>query len=156
MDKERLLSHGQYPIVSLAKARKKRDEAKRQTVERTDPTVQKRLDELEAQTASRMTFKLVAEECIESLVERILAPATLRKNRWYLLDLAGPIHNRPVNEITSAELLYLLKSIERSGRRETAKKLRGAMSAVFRSTVVTLRAENEPTFVLRGALARPR
>jgi hypothetical protein len=56
--------------------------------------------------------------------ERGLAPATMKKKRWILLDLAQPLHNRPINKISSAEVLYLLKSIEKSGRRETAKKMR--------------------------------
>jgi hypothetical protein len=30
----------------------------------------------------------------------------MKKKRWFLLDLASPLHNRPINEITSAELLY--------------------------------------------------
>lgn len=79
----------------------------------------------------------------------------MKKKRWFLLDLASPLHNRPINEITSAELLYLLKSIEKSGRRETAKKMRGAISAVFRLAIVTLRAENDPTLPLRDALIPP-
>ena len=80
----------------------------------------------------------------------------MKKKRWFLLDLASPLHNRPINEITSAELLYLLKSIEKSGRRETAKKMRGAISAVFRLAVVTLRAESDPTFALKDALIPPK
>ncbi len=156
MGKERLLSYGAYPAVSLAKARRKRDETRELLAEGTDPAVQKKLDQMEAELASRTTFKLVAEEYIESLAERELAPATMRKKRWYLLDLAAPIHQRPINDITSAELLYLLKSIEKSRRRETAKKMRGALSAVFRLAIVTLRAENDPTFPLRDALLPPK
>ena len=45
-----------------------------------------------------------------------------------------------------------LKGVERSGRRETAKKLRGTLSGVFRLAVVTLRAENDPTHAVKGAL----
>ena len=88
--------------------------------------------------------------------ERGLAPATMKKKRWLLLDLASPLHTRPINEITSAELLYLLKSIEKSGRRETAKKMRGAISAVFRLAVVTLRAETDPTYAIKDALIPPK
>jgi|GEM_PF-5543245 len=71
-----------------------------------------------------MTFKEVADEYYDALVDRGLADATLRKKRWHIEDLAKPLHNRPIDQITAAELLHLLKPIERSGRRETAKKLR--------------------------------
>lgn len=156
LGKERLLSHGQYPDVSLAQAREKRDRARATLAGGIDPTVQKRQDQLEADKQARTTFKLVAEEYIADQEERSLAPATLRKKRWYLLDLASPLHQRPISEITPAELLYVLKSIEKSGRRETAKKMRGAISAVFQLAIVTLRAERDPGQALSGVLVPPK
>lgn len=156
LGKEGLLSHGVYPDVSLQQAREKREKARAILAKGTDPSVQKKLDQIAAATQARTTFKLVAEEYIETLEERELAPATMTKKRWFLLKLAAPIHNRPISEITSAELLHLLKGIERSGRRETAKKVRGAISAVFRWAVVTLRAESDPTWALKDALLPPK
>lgn len=156
MGKEKLLSHGQYPAVGIAAARRKRDAAKQLLTEGTDPSVQKKLDRITAHNTANTTFKLIAEEYLENLVERELAPATMRKKHWHIYDLAESLHNRPINEITSAEVLFLLKSIEKSGRRETAKKLRGTLSAIFRLAVVTLRAENDPTSALRGALLPPK
>lgn len=150
--KERLLSHGQYPEVSLAGARKKRDEARSQVANGDDPAVQKRLDQIETETQSRTTFHLVAEEYLQVAYDRELADATMRKKIWHVETLAAPLHNRPISEITSAEVLHLLKRVEESGRRETAKKLRGTLSGVFRLAVVTLRADNDPTQAIRGAL----
>jgi len=100
MGKEKLLSLGQYPIVSLADARKKRDDAKRLLEEGTDPSVQKKLDRINAEVKARMTFKEVADEYYQSLVERGLAPATLRKKHWQIEDLAKPLHSRPIDQIT--------------------------------------------------------
>jgi len=156
LGKERLLSHGKYPDVTLAQARQKLHDARALLAEGKDPATKKKLDRITAEPQARTTFKLVAEEYLENSAERGLADSTMKKKRWFLLDLASPLHNRPINEITSAELLYLLKSIEKSGRRETAKKMRGAISAVFRLAIVTLRAENDPAFALRGALVPPK
>ena len=156
MGKERLLSHGQYPDVTLAQARQKRDEARAQLADGKDPAVEKKLAQINAETQSRTTFKLIAEEYIENMEERGRAPATMVKKRWILLDLSAPLHKRPINEITSAEVLYLLKSIEKSGRRETAKKMRSEISAVFRLAVVTLRAEGDPTSAIKDALIPPK
>jgi len=150
--KERLLSHGLYPDVTLAQARKKRDEARAQMANGDDPAVQKRLNQIEAETQSRRTFRLVAEEYLQMARDRELAETTLRKKVWHVETLAGPLHNRPINEITSAEILHLLKKVEASGRRETAKKLRGTLSGIFRLAVVTLRADNDPTHAIKGAL----
>lgn len=60
LDKERLLSHGIYPEVSLAAARKKQDDTKETLAEGGDPSVQKRLEQIEADTQARNTFFLVA------------------------------------------------------------------------------------------------
>ena len=81
--------------------------------------------------------------------------ATLAKKRWLLEDLASPLTDRPIADITPAEVLDLLKRVEKSGRRETARRLRGVIGCVFRLAIVTLRATNDPTFALRGALLRP-
>jgi integrase len=152
LGKERLLSHGKYPEVSLAAARQKREEARVLLAEGGDPSVQKRLNQIEAETKARTTFLLVAEEFIQQAYDRELADATMRKKIWHIHTLAQALHHRPVNEITSAEILHLLKKVEHSGRRETAKKLRGTLSGVFRLAIVTLRAETDPTLAVRGAL----
>lgn len=156
MGKEKTLSIGQYPTVSLADARRKRDDAKRLLEGGIDPSIQKQLDRIDAHVKARMTFKEVADEYYDTLVDRGLADATLRKKRWHIEDLAKPIHNRPIDQITAAELLHLLKPIERSGRRETAKKLRATISAIFRLAIVTMRAPADPSAALRDALLPPK
>jgi integrase len=47
-----------------------------------------------------------------------------------------------------------LKRVEKSGRRETARRLRGVMGSVVRLAVVTLRATGDPTHAVAGALLR--
>ncbi|WP_338548961.1 tyrosine-type recombinase/integrase [Roseovarius phycicola] len=156
LGKEGLLSHGQYPAVSLAQARKKREDAKELLAEGRDPSVQKKLDRIAAETQARTTFKLIAEEHLANMEDRRLAPTTLTKNNWLLMRLAEPLHKRPISEISSAEVLHLLQQVERSGRRETAIRLRSILSGVFRLAIVTLRAESDPTEPLKGALRPPK
>ncbi|MEX0828236.1 MAG: integrase arm-type DNA-binding domain-containing protein, partial [Haliea sp.] len=154
--KEKSLAFGPYPLVTIAEARQKRDEAKRLLLGNVDPSAQKRRERAAAITAARNTFGLVAEEQLEILADKELAEATMAKHRWVLRDLAGSLANRPIAEITSAEVLDLLRRVERSGRRETAKKLRASISSVFRLAIITARADNDPTIALRGALLSPK
>ena len=153
--KQNMLGFGAFPEVSIAVARSKRDEARRLLSSGTDPSRQKKLDKLAAATASKNTFRAIAEEHLANQEQSGIAPSTLVKNRWYLLDLAAPLANLPITEIAPAEILALLKKIEKSGRRETAKKVRGAIGSVFRLAITTLRATNDPTYPLRGALLKP-
>lgn len=138
--------------MTFAQARNKRDEPRAISAGGGDPAVQKRLDQIQAETLSRPTFILVAEEYLQIAYDRELADATMRKKIWHVHTLGEPLHHRPINEITSAEILHLLKKIEQSGRRETAKKLRGTLPAIFRLAIVTLKADNDPTQAVKGAL----
>jgi Arm DNA-binding domain len=152
---EKMLALGSYPATTLAEARAKRDDARKLIESGADPAIQKKHDRLAAEAASRNTFKAIAEDHVANMTANGLAPVTIEKHRWLLLDVAAPLANRPVADITSAELLEVLKRVEKSGRRETAKRLRATMSAVFRLAIVTTRATNDPTRALKGALLRP-
>jgi integrase len=120
-----------------------------------DPGVKRKLDKISAATAAENTFGAIAAEYIQNLEANGAAETTVNKNRWMLEELAAPLSKRPISEIVSAEILHILKHIERSGRRETARRLRGTFGSVFRHAIVTLRATTDPTYPLRGALLKP-
>jgi integrase len=153
--KEKMLSLGSFPEVSLADARRKRDEALALLANGINPSEQKKQDRLVAELAGRNTFGAIAEEYVQRLEESGVSEATVNKNRWLLLKLASPLTKRPITKITPLEILVLLQKHEKAGRRETAKRLRGVIGAVFRLAIATLRATTDPTYALRGALAAP-
>ena len=149
-----MLTFGAFPTISLAAARSKRDDARKLLADGTDPSVKRKLDKIAAATTAQNTFGAVAAEYLAHMEANGASESTLSKNRWMLEDLAVPLANRPISEIVAAEILILLKRIEKSGRRETARRLRGIIGSVFRHAVVTLRATTDPTFALRGALLK--
>jgi integrase len=153
--RENMLAFGAYPAVSLSGARSKRDDARKLLADGKDPSVKRKLDKIAAATAAQNTFGAVAAEYLANMEANGASEATLSKNRWLLEDLATPLAARPIAEIVPAEILDILKRVEKSGRRETARRLRGALGSVFRHAIVTLRATNDPTYPLRGALLRP-
>jgi integrase len=153
--KQLMLSLGAFPEVSLSAARQKRDEARRLLAEGKNPSQQRREDRLRASTAASNTFGAIASELITKLEDEGKAPATVDKQKWFLQDLAADLTPRPITEVTAAEILVVLKKVEKRGHRETARRLRGAIGRVFRFAIATLRAENDPTFALRGALTQP-
>jgi integrase len=134
---------------------RKRDQARGFLADGIDPAAKKRDDKIAAAHAARDTFKAVAEDYLDQLKGNHRATTTMEKNTWLLNDLARPLHKRPIKKISSAEILALLKKVEKSGRRETARRLRGAIGSVFRLAIATLRADVDPTFALRGALLQP-
>ena len=116
--KENVLSIGKYPTVTLADARQKREDAKKQLADGVDPSAQRKLDKIAAETAARQTFGLVADEYIENMRSNDAAASTINETTWLLKDLAAPLAKRPINDLHPAEILDLLKRIEKSGRRD--------------------------------------
>jgi hypothetical protein len=105
-------------------------------------------NKLTAATTAKNTFGAIASELIAKLEDEGKAPATIDKQKWFLQDLAADLTSRPITEITAAEILVVLKNVEKRGHRETARRLRGAIGRVFRFAIAGLRAETDPTFAL--------
>lgn len=146
---------GQYPAVGLSEARRRRDEAKAQLANGIDPGQQKKLDKLTKAISTATTFRAVAEEFIDKKIREQMAESTISKNRYYL-ELAYPfIGTRPIAEIKAAEVLAVLKHLERRGTLETAKRVRATIGAVIRFAIATTRAESDPTTALAGAIVAP-
>jgi integrase len=153
--KEKMLSLGSFPSVSLADARAKRDDALTMLASGIDPSEQKKQDKLVAEVAGRNTFCAIADEYLDRLKASGVTDGTVKRNRWLLLTLAGPLAKRPIAKITPVEILVLLQKYEKAGMRVTARRLRGIIGAVFRLAIATLRATTDPTYALRGAIATP-
>lgn len=153
--KENTLSFGSFPAVTLAEARGKRDDARKNVAAGIDPSQQKKMERIAVTTAAQDTFKVIAGELLQKAEDEGAAAATMAKNRWLLEDLAAPLATRPITHIKAVEVLHLLRRIEKTGRRETAHRLRGAIGGVFRFAIITSRAETDPTAALRGALLKP-
>jgi integrase len=153
--KQKLLALGQYPVISLADARIKRDAAKKLLSDGVDPSIERKTERRTAQMSRRNTFKAVAEELLAKFEAEGDAPATLKKKQWLLDFATAGFGNRPIADIKAPEILEALRKIEKRGRHETATRVRSTVGAVFRYAIATGRAERDPSADLRGALITP-
>ena len=154
--KAKTMALGVFPLVTLAAAREKRDEARKLLASRSEPTEKRRA--LEAQEACEATtgFRTVAEEWLAKREREGLGNVTIGKLKW-LLDFAYPsLGDRRIHEITSMELLAVLRMVEGRGRHETARRLRSVCGRVFRYAIATGRAEHDVSAHLRDALTKPK
>lgn len=153
---EKRLSMGRYPDVSLADARKAREEGKARLAAGRDPSIERKREKLLAAQSAANTFKLIADEYIEQkMVGEGRAEATISKARW-MISLLRPLHDLPMSEIGPAEMLEALKRISATGRHETTRKTRSLCGRIFRYAAATLRAESDPTVLIKDALRRPK
>lgn len=120
-----------------------------------DPGQQQRLAKLAKAAEQANTFEAIAAEFVADKREEAKADSTISKLEW-LVRLASPaIGPRPITEITTPEVLKVLKGVEARDRRETAKRLRAVIGSIFRYAMATGRATADPTPALRGALKAP-
>lgn len=155
--KEKLLSLGIYPEVSLAKAREAREAARRQLAASIDPSSARREEKQEKQKATANDFEKVAREWLENVKggwAAVYHGDTARRFEAFIFPTIG---RRPIASVTAAELLPLLRKIEARGTMVTAHKVLRACGQVFRYGIATGRCERNPAADLRGALkALPR
>ncbi|MBE0620381.1 MAG: integrase arm-type DNA-binding domain-containing protein [Burkholderiales bacterium] len=153
--KEKLLSFGAYPDVRLARAREKRDEARRLLAEGIDPAENRKIQKAAITERSANSFEAVAREWFAKFKPG-WAPSHSEKiiNRLEN-DLFPWLGDRPIAEITAPELLTCLRRIEGRGALDTAHRAHQNCGQVFRYAVQTGRAVRDPSSDLRGALPPP-
>ena len=156
LGKQRTLSFGAWPDVSLADARERRDQARKLIAAGLDPSHEAKLAEARAMLSEENSFKLVAEEWVAKQEREGMSEVTLSKIRWLLAKAYPRIGSRPVAKITPQEALAVLRSIEATGRYESARRMRSVLGRVFRYAIATTRAEMDPSRDLRGALTVPK
>lgn len=151
--KEKLLSLGKYPDISLAEARNKRHEARNKIANGVDPGEVRKAQKA-AQTEEETTFEVVAREWYaKSEPGWVSTHAVMVMGRLerYVFPIIG---TRPIIEIKAPEVLKIIQTIEARGAIETAYRTKVICGQVFRYAVATGRAEGDPTAALKGALAK--
>ena len=155
--KEKLLSLGTYPDVSLAKAREARDDARRLLASGVDPSAARQQEKREKAEASANDFETVARDWLENVKPGwtpVYHGDTLKRFEAFIFPGIG---RTPVAGVSANDLLILLRKVEARGTIETAHKVARACGQVFRFGIATDRCDRNPAADLRGALkARPK
>jgi len=150
--KGKLLALGVYPDVSLARARQKRDEARKLLADNVDPGEQRKAAKATRKMLEANSFEAVALEWI-SKQKAGWSESHTKKTTTRLSNNVFPwIGNKPIAEIAAPEILAVLRRVEGRGTIDTAHRVGQACGQVFRYAVATGRAQRDPTGDLRGAL----
>ncbi len=151
--KERMLSLGTYPEVSLKRARQKRDEARALLADGVDPSASRKAARAAQVEAMANTFEALAREWYQTKHSLEVVPAHAERNLRRLEQYVFPTLSRtPVREINAPEVLETLRRIVRQGKLETAHRVKALIGQVMRYGIATGRADRDPTPDLRDAL----
>lgn len=153
--KEKLLVIGDYPAVSLAKARQARDLAKSQLADGVDPNEAKQEERRQRLASKGHTFEKVGASFLAKQRKEGKSTATLSKTQYHLKLANRDFGRRPITEISAPMIFKTLRKVEAKGNYETAHRLRARIGSIFRYAVASGIAETDPTYALRDALIRP-
>ena len=152
--KEKKLALGTYPEISLADARQRREDARRQVAHGIDPGAVRKAQK-QAETSEAETFEVIAREWHAKFSHTWTPGHAVKLLSAMTRDLFPWIGAHPISDIKAPELLKALRRIESRGTLETAHRVRGLLGQIFRYAVATGRAERDPAADLRGALPQP-
>jgi integrase len=150
--KRKTLALGNYPSISLADARQRRDDAKKLLANGVDPGAIKKALKASMVAETENSFETVAREWHMKFSGTWSPSHTETTLRRLQADVFPVIGDTPINEIKAPELLAMLRRIESRGALETAHRVRTICGQVFRYAVATGRAERNPAADLKGAL----
>ena len=152
LGKEKVLSLGQYPQVSLLEAREYRDEAKKLLAKGLDPNDVKQTNKYEALKEAANTFEVVAREWHEKHKVKWVAKNAARNLSMLERHVFPFIGKISISKVRPAELLSAIKKIESRGNAETAHRALQICGQIYRYGIATDRATTDLSVVLRGSL----
>ncbi|MBN3041753.1 tyrosine-type recombinase/integrase [Pectobacterium brasiliense] len=154
--KESRIAFGAYPLISLAKAREKRDEIRLLLLEGIHPT-EKREEEKEQAQEALNTFAKVAQDWHRNISQNRWSE-THAGRVWRDMErnLLPAIGHRHIADLKTKDLLEPLKVVEQNGHLDLASRLRQRVTDIMRYAVQNDLIERNPAQDLSGAIAAPK
>lgn len=151
--KERLLSLGSYPSVTIKRAREGREDAKEKLRLGQDPALMRKLELANSRLRAENTFEVVARDwhvTNKSKWSKVHANDVLASLERDIFPDLGAL---PIATITPPLMLAVLRKIEARPAIETARRVRQRCSAVFVYAIASGIAETDPAAIVERAMA---
>ncbi len=145
--KEKMLSLGTYPEVSLADARAKRDDMRAQLRNGVYPSI--------GRGRPGNTVAAIAAEWLAEWSKDKVAGHVVRIKRNLDSDILPFIGPKPIKALSPIEALDVARRVRDRGAPETATRVLGIISLICRYAVLTGRLTSDPCRDLRGAMKTP-
>ena len=145
---EKLLTFGQFPAVSLAEARARREAAKAALRDGRDPAAPAHATDRSFRATARAWHALRAPTWSTTHAADVLA--SLER------DLFPVIGAQPIGAIAPPDLLNAIRSVEARGCRQTARRLRQRCSAIFGFAIAEGWCATNPAATIADALLPPK
>lgn len=149
------LTHGRYPDLSLAKARERHQEARTALDRGENPAQVKRQTKQTRMIEAGDTFKAIAESWFSDKEAGRSASWNDNNRRWLDKEIYPYIGTLPMRAIRPADVLELVKRVEKAGKARSAVCVRQLIAQVFDYAISHLRADANPAHSIKGAIQVP-
>lgn len=151
--KEKTLSIGVYPLVSLKKARQAREVAKEQLFEGINPNHAKQEAERKRRAQQEAaTFEGVGRQWHKEHSKHVSEKYAVKLIVSLERDIFPWLGSLPIESVKAIDVLNTLKRVAERGAEETARRLKTICSQVFCFAVLHHELESDPTISIKGFL----
>jgi len=154
--KEKVMSFGTYPEVTLAVARSKCEDARRLHAADIDPMLKKQSDRRAREIAAEHSFASVAKRWWKQWSAGRTENHTESVMRRLEADVFPSIGTRPICEVQSPELVAMVKGIAARGAVDIAKRALQTCGQIFRFAIAEGLAARNPATDIRPADILPK
>ncbi len=142
LGRQKRMSLGVYPEISLREARTRRDEARALVAKDINPQRQRTRDRQLATQAEQNTFQAVYEKWLkfrqQGRLKRGRQTTLATLPRIFGNDVLPTLGKRSIHVITRADLLEIVARIEKRGAPSVAEKVRTWLNQLFRYALVVV------------------
>lgn len=153
VNKEKKLALGPYPLLTLAQARRMREEAQLLLISGIDPSAHRKAERLAI--APEHTFESVAREWVTSNVNWS-AEHKKRVLRYFELYVFPTNGSCDITKMKVKDLLVPIKEVEKAGKLDVASRLQQRTACVMRYAVQNGIIDHNPASDLTGAVSTPK
>ncbi len=150
--KEKRISMGVYPDISLSDARERRDEARKLVANGIDPSENRKAQKSAKTERAANSFEVIAREWYAKYSKTWVENHGNRIIRRLERDIFPWIGGKPIADLHAPDLLTVIRRIEERGALETAHRALSNCGQVFRYAIATGRASRDLSHDLKGAL----
>jgi integrase len=146
---EKLMALGQYPAITLANARERRDDARKLLANNTDPMAERKAAKRAVIVTTEHTFQKIAERWLEHWRGNKSARHAATTRNRLRTNVYPVLGNRPIGEIEPMELVRLTTGIESRGASDMAKRILQIVGMIFRYAVAHGFSKRNPAAEIR-------
>ncbi len=147
--KQKTMTYGGYPEVSLALARERHRDAKKLLAEGIDPMGERKAVKTAQEAANVNSFASVAALFLDHWQEGKSARHVDSVRRRVAADILPALGTRPIEAIEAPEVVAMTKAIEQRGAHDIAKRALETTGQIFRYAIAHGYAKRNPAVEIR-------